>query len=583
MPRIEYLGDKDKAQTLKGTGLKYWAFATHPTATGDVQANVVSHRLQDGTILTANYSTDPYNRKQGVLSVYVPPGGEELVISGFLYLHRYTAADEFKDPAHVVGTFSGRRDLLFTDKDGFKKILPGLNKAVAGLETWTNGTDLVSWNTNVSSLAPWSGIPWGLLIGAGRGGSFGGNGQIYVNGYKVGHVNSQTVYAAKVGKGILALVQNGTAFDTMYTNLKGDYYVFKSYADMALKKTCINKAATKLVILAVVPNDDAPYALTDAANVAVTGSQFTDYWEAMVEFDIVQTGDINDPIDLVETSRVTQYSIAVAQKNPDLFSPTNTTPADSWVNPDEIITDCWYDADGVLQTETVTVTSITSIGDYGYTVNHPYMDVAAVESIGCFLGAATKDATAVHLMRNNYYVPNAVVTSVTMSATVSDSTNPGTGGAVNALLEHTIADNLGKITFSAIADNTEIGTYTQTLFGNLFPFITNTSGDAFFPYAKANKYLFPADTLIFHDRNWYQYQPVIHRIKQDDTNGVLADRYGNKLYYWKEGATQKYAAFEVKPSELDPEILDPFTAVSANTLTKITNAIYTSSDIIGVI
>jgi len=224
---------------------------------------------------------------------------------GFLFLHRWTAVDEAADPVNIAGELSGKHSLLNAVKKGFAKISPVADKVYAGTKYWANGKDLVSWNVSISPLS-YKGIPYERLIGRSR---FGG--YIFMNGKKVGHEYGTTIYAAKVTDGILAIVANATAFDTLYANTKGDYWVFKQYNNMSIKKVNISQDATKMVVIAMtgfaekIPADFP-------ANSHVL---FDNHWEAVVEYTITKNNDINNPITLTETSRKAQYCMAALGKH----------------------------------------------------------------------------------------------------------------------------------------------------------------------------------------------------------------------------------------------------------------------------
>jgi len=296
-PRIVFSGDKEAAQRLKGKALKLWGSFTNEIAAGQVQSNAVKRKFQNGVILGFSYFTDPYNQRTGVIDIYVPPQGGENEYAGFIFLPRYTAQDEIDDPTHIEGEIKdsikypgqSMRNWLRTNKDGFVDIVEDTG-FTAGYQYWTDKKATLSWESNENSISPSTEIPWNILVPRSR---FDGSGQIYYNGKKAGHRDPDTVYAAKVGGNILCLLQGGLYLTTMYTNLKGDYWKYKSYYGFILKKAFINAKGTKLVIIAIIGvNTDYP----------------EDFVEAVVEFDIIiQKGNFSEPIVLEETSRIEQY------------------------------------------------------------------------------------------------------------------------------------------------------------------------------------------------------------------------------------------------------------------------------------
>ena len=250
--------------------------------------------------------------------------------TGFLYLHRYTAADEALDPANVAGTISGRHDILSTSDKGFGKIVKGVPKLKAGTKYWTDGKELLSWNVNISPQS-FDGIPYGALIGRSR---FGDN--LFKNGKKVGHQHGSTICATKVQGGTLAIVANNSAFDTLYS-VGADYWRFKTYFNMMVKKVCFSQDGTKLVVIAAT-------GVTKPSDFPVNSLPlFNNLFEAVVEYAIAVTPEnLAQPVLLNETSRTTQYCQAALGKH--LFASrvidAKITEAESiaYVPPDPIIT-----------------------------------------------------------------------------------------------------------------------------------------------------------------------------------------------------------------------------------------------------
>jgi len=584
-PRIILSGDKEKAIQLKGKALKLWQSITNEIATGQAQANNVEKKFKNGVVMGFGYSTDAYNQRRGVINIYVPPTGGEKEYAGFIFLPRYTAQDEI-DGLGIEGdikdsikhTGQSMRNWLRTDKNGFVDIVEDTG-FTAGYQYWTNKDITLSWESNVSVTPLLAGIKWDLLLGASR---FDSSGQVYHQGKKVGHVHPQTVYAAKVGGGILCLVGNNSAFDTMYTSIDGTYYQFKTYYNLALKKAFINARGTKLVIIAIT---------------ATSTTYPNDMNEAVVEFDIVlQQGNFSEPVILVETNRITQFGWSavneitstgmVAPPTPPYTRTVTYTDTSAvvvaytgytethsqTVTTASLIVDAWYDETDTLKTETITNPTMAILGKYKYTVSNPYIATVNMD-IDCSIEydeisgtwTTVNNANGVLFMRNNPYVKNAIVIDSTVIGSKSGDFI-GSPIVYNATIAQTRYDAQGKLTFSAIANRT-----TAAQFGGAnknYPFPVWDDLTAGMPYS--------------YNTNDVGIRPTMHLLSRlDDSTGVLSDRFKNKLYFWKEGAVQKYAAFKEGKDEngdftdhlpVKPAILDAITA-----------AIISSADILGVI
>lgn len=600
-PRIIFSGDKEAAAKLKGTALKLWGSFTHEIATGHVQSNAVKRRLQNGVIMNFNYSTDAHNQRSGMIDIYVPLQGGEKDYAGFIFLPRYTAEDEtngfgtegdIKDSIKHPG--QSMRNWLRTNKNGFIDIVEDTG-FTAGYQYWTNKEVTLSWETNVSPYPP-GGIYWDLLLGSSR---FDSAGQVYYHGKKIGHRHSGTVYAAKVGSGILCLVQNGTAFDTMYTSIDGSYYQFKTYNNLALKKAFINAKGTKLVIIAVT---------------ATASTYPTDMSEAVVEFDIVlQIGNFAEPIILVETNRIAQFGwvavneltsnntveiatgLAVGVDYSRTVTYTDTTATvvilsarpegggtyatdeqtivySQVVSQSPLIVDTWYDETDTLKTESFSNPTMAILGKYKYTVTNPYIaninmdiDCSIEYDIASGLWATVNNATGALFMRNNPYVKNTIAVNSSVNGSRSGDLI-GSPIVYAATIEQSRYDAQGKLTFAAIADRTTTADFGGV--NNNYPFpIWNDLVEGM-PYS--------------YNTNDVGIRPTYHLLSRiDDPTGVLSDRFKNKLYFWYENGGQKYAAFKEGKDE-NGDFTDHLPVKTA-VLDAITAAITGSADILGVI
>jgi len=398
-PRVNLLGDKLISQSIKGKAMAF--FGAVLRGSGKVKSSTRTQEI-NGSLVKVFYYTDAYGQKTGVVDIFTPfIAGEEY--AGFIFLPRYTAVDEIdglgtegdiKDSIKFPG--QSMRNWLRTNRNGFVDIVEDTG-FTAGYQYWTSNAVTLSWESAISPLP--SGLSnhfhWDVIIGAAR---FDAPGQIYLNGKKVGHVDSQTIYAAKVGGNILALVNNGGAFSTMYTNLSGTGWVYRQYLNMAIKKAHINAKGTKLVVIAI----------TD-----YSVNYPNDYYEALVEYDIVLQDNPSEPVLLVETNRIAQYGLSATVSNTKVDIPD----PDNWVQifTQNLITDAWYDSDDVLQTEVVTNPVITMMSDYSYTVTNPKLTVGYAVNVACNINTLSKAATAVLLMRNNPYVDNSIVITSSMT------------------------------------------------------------------------------------------------------------------------------------------------------------------------
>lgn len=480
----------------------------------------------------------------------------------------YSIGKEGGDPTPPAGKigdlqesirFPGQtmRNWLRTDKNGFIDIIEDTGMT-AGYHYWTNNSVTLSWESSIS-LLPVSGVSnhffWNVLIGAGR---FDSPGQIYLNGKKVGAVDTQTIYAAKVGGNILAIVNNGGAFATMYTNLAGTSWVYKQYLNMAIKRCHINAKGTKMVVIAI----------TD-----YSVNYPNDYYEAVVEYDIVlQLDNPAEPVLLVETSRTAQYGLIGTVSNQKVLF----ADPDDWVQifSGELITDAWYDKDDVLKTEVVTNPVITRPSDYSYTISTPNLLPTYSVNVACNINTDSKSATGSLFMRNNPYVENTIVINSSLTGLYTAPTD------YTATISQSKFDALGKITFGTIRNITSTNEFSEQSNGNIsgngsgsvYPLPFWLSGHEGFPYA-ADKY----DDGDYFVHSIVSIQPTPHLLSRlDDATDVLSDRFGNKLYFWYDNGIQKYKAFVNNKT-------DGHTDVKPEIQTMINKAISRSTDILGVI
>lgn len=562
-PRINFLGDKLISQSLKGKAMAF--FNAVISGCGKVKSGTRS-QIINGSEIRVFYYTDAFGQKTGVVDIFTPLGGGE-EFAGFIFLPRYTAEDQtnglgtegdVKDSIKFPG--QSMRNWLRTNKNGFVDIVEDTG-FTAGYQYWTSKAITLSWESAISPL-PAAGVSnhfrWNVIIGAAR---FDSPGQIYLNGKKVGHVDPQTIYAAKVGGHILAIVNNGGAFSTMYTNLSGTGWVYKQYSNMAIKKAHINSKGTKLVVIAITDyNVNYP----------------NDYYEAVVEYNIVLQNKPSEPVLLIETSRIVQYGLMATVENQKTFF----SDPDEWVQifSENIITDAWYDKDDVLQTEIVINPIITRMSDYSYTVTNPKLTANYAVNIACNINTFSKSATAVLLMRNNPYVDNSIVITSNMTGAVNYDL--GTYFATN---EQTMFDSQEKITFGVISNTTSTDLFDKQAIG-----VSDGSGDTYpLPFWTFNQSGIPYAADLYAASAYFvdlivSIQPTPHLLSRfDDPTDVLSDRFKNKLYFWQENGVQKYAAFTAGKDEFNN--FTDHLPVKAIMLDAITDAITSSDDILGVI
>ena len=518
-------------------------------------------------------------------------------VSGFLFYPRDVHG------AYIVNPTTGRqrRDILRTSSAGFGQIVKDVSYK-AGLSYWTDNKDnLVSWNAYLHDGNVFNDTAASYEV---LGKSPYTDDEVYINGVSLGtrpfpdELRNGGIYYAKVGKYLVGIHYGLRTANQFFP--EGIFSAFLVVYDMqyggitkmfigylSFKRVQINAAGTKMVCIAKTVPRQAPtpigtdlpeslpittvaageYTITPPFSYPKTqNAVYTNYWEDVIEYDIVLTSDETDPIHLVENNRSSQYAVLAGMKR-DMSLTVGDPAYYALLNKFEnttIVTDIWFDVDTQeVKKETLTDISVSLWTAFSFTINNPNLTTPLHQTVGT-------TSAGYSLWRNNPYVKNTVVTACT---------------ATSSTLNATRYDTQNKLSFSS----TPSKPYTQTpITGWLFPFMYSWNGINYDTSIGLSEYSFPYGT-IFEKNGWQQVVSDVHFNRflwqhdneHIDTSGVLSDRHGNVLYFYGEDGYilrnyksehQKFKAFKKGHIvELEAKQIE------------IANAIKYSEDIIGVI